>query len=153
MAGELGYRRILVPVAANIESERAMDVACRLAVARAGVITAVAVVEVPAVLPLDAHMKPEERTAHQLLERHAAIADSYGVGVSPRLARDRDAGSAIVKQAELQKAELIVIGAPRRRYAGPVFGNTVEHVLKRASCRVLFIGGAPAALHSVHAAA
>jgi nucleotide-binding universal stress UspA family protein len=153
MARELGYRRILVPVSADVESERAMDVACRLAVARAGVITAVAVVEVPAVLPLDAHMKPEERTAHLLLERHAAIADTYGVGVSPRLVRHRDAGIAIVKQAELQKTELIVIGAPRRRHADPVFGSTVEHVLKRASCRVLLIGGAPIALHTVHAAA
>jgi nucleotide-binding universal stress UspA family protein len=153
MAGELGYRRILVPVAGNVESERAMDVACRLASARAGTVTAVAVIEVPAVLPLDAHMKADERAAHQLLERHAAIADIYGVGVSPRLLRARDAGSAIVMQAELQKSELIVIGAPRRRHSGSVFGTTVEHVLKRARCRVLFIGSAPVALSAVHAAA
>jgi nucleotide-binding universal stress UspA family protein len=153
MASELGYRRILVPVAANVESERAMDVACRLAVARAGSITVVAVVEVPAVLPLDAHMTTEEGQAHQLLERHAAIADSYGVGVSPRLVRGRDAGSAILRQAELRRSELIVIGAPRRRRPGSVFGSTVEHVLKRAQCRVMFIGSAPTAVYSVHVAA
>jgi DeoR/GlpR family transcriptional regulator of sugar metabolism len=56
-------------------------------------------------------------------------------------------------QAELQKSELIVIGAPRRRHSGSVFGTTVEHVLKRARCRVLFIGSAPVALSAVHAAA
>jgi len=153
MTTELGYRRILVPVAANVESERAMDVACQLAVARAGSITAVAVVEVPAVLPLDAHMTAEEGKAHQLLERHAAIADGYGVGVSPRLVRGRDAATAILRQAEVRRSELIVIGAPRRRHAGSSFGSTVEHLVKRAPCRVMFIGSAPIALHSAHVAA
>jgi nucleotide-binding universal stress UspA family protein len=152
MARELGYRRILVPVAANVESERAMDVACRLALARTGTITAVAVVEVPAVLPIDAHMKEEEAAAHRLLERHAAIAQAYGVGVAPRLVRERDAASAIVEQAELRNSELIVIGAPRRLHPGSAFGSTVEHVLKRASCRVVFIGSGPLA-HALHAAA
>jgi nucleotide-binding universal stress UspA family protein len=145
MARVLGYRRILVPVAPNEESERAMDVACRLALPRSGTITAVAVVEVPAVLPIDAHMTAEEEAAHRLLERDAAIADTYGVGVAPRLVRDRDAGSAIVEQAQLRNTELIVIGAPRRLRAGSAFGSTVEHVLKRARCRVVFIGSGPVA--------
>ena len=153
MAREFGYSRILVPVTANVESERAMDVACRLAFEHAGAITIVTVVEVPAVLPLDAHMTAEEGTAHRLLERHAAIADAYGVGVSPRLVRGRDAGRAILHQAEIRRSELIVIGAPRRQRPGLAYGRTVEHVLKRATCRVMFIGSAPIAASAVHAAA
>jgi len=51
------------------------------------------------------------------------------------------------------RSELIVIGAPRRRRPGSVFGSTVEHVLKRAQCRVMFIGSAPIAVYSAHAAA
>jgi len=145
MTRELGYGRILVPVAANVESERAMDAACRLARRGTGSITAVAVVEVPPTLPLDAHMKAEEQVAHQLLERHAAIADSYGVSVAPRLVRGRTAGRAIVDQAERRHAELIVIGAPGRRHRRAAFGRTVEHVMKRARCRVMFIGSGPLA--------
>ncbi len=156
MANKLGYRRILVPIGGNPESEKAMDVACRMAKARSGVITAVAVVEVPPLLPLDAHMLDEEARAHQLLERASAITDSYGVGVSTRRVRARDAAAAILEQAELGRCEMIVLGAPRKqptRRGTSVFGTTVEHVLKRASCRVMLIGAAPIEVYAINAAA
>jgi nucleotide-binding universal stress UspA family protein len=156
MASALGYRRILVPVGDNPESEKALDLACRLAGARSGVITALAAVEVPPLLPLDAHMVDEEARAHQLLERASAITASYGVGVSTRRVRARDAGAAILEQAALTRCEIIVLGAPRKqsRRRGPsVFGSTVEHVLKRASCRVMLIGAAPIEVYAVNAAA
>jgi nucleotide-binding universal stress UspA family protein len=126
---------VLVPVANNAESERAMDAACRL--------VAVHVVEVPAVLPLDSHMTDEEAAAHRLLERAAAVGDVYGVTAVPRIIRARDAGEAIVALADQLHSEVVVIGAPRKRRAP--FGSTVEHVLKKASCRVLFIAEAAAA--------
>jgi nucleotide-binding universal stress UspA family protein len=155
MASTLAYRRVLVAIAGNPESEQAMDVACRIAGARSGVITAVAVVEIPALLPLDAHMTNEELSAHQTLERAAAIADSYGVGVCTRRVRARRAASGILDQAAISACEIIVLGAPRRRWPthGPIFGSTVEHVLKRASCRVMLIGTAPAEVYAINAAA
>jgi nucleotide-binding universal stress UspA family protein len=155
MASTLAYRRVLVPIAGNPESEKAMDVACRIAAARSGVITAVAVVEIPALLPLDAHMTKEELRAHQNLERAAAIADSYGVGVCTRRVRAREAARGILDQAAISACEIIVLGAPRRRRPthGPIFGSTVEHVLKRASCRVMLIGTAPAEVYAINAAA
>jgi nucleotide-binding universal stress UspA family protein len=134
-------RRLLVPVADNAESERAMDVACRLASDRRASIAILHVVEIPAVLPLGAHMTEEEAAAHRLLERAAAVADTYGVGVVPRTLHDRDAGEAIVGFAARRRIELIVIGAPRKRRRP--FGSTVEHVLRKADCRVLMIGAAP----------
>jgi nucleotide-binding universal stress UspA family protein len=154
MTNTLGYRRILVPIAGNPESEKAMDVACRIAAVRSGVITAVAVVEVPALLPLDAHMTAEESRAHQILERAAAIADSYGVGVSTRRVRAREAASGILDQAVLSACEIVVLGAPRmRRTHGSIFGSTVEHLLKRAPCRVMLIGAAPIEVYAINAAA
>ncbi|SRR5712691_821531 len=157
MARSLGYRRILVPIAENVESEKAVDTACRLASARGATITLVAVVEIPPLLPLDAHMLEEEARAHRLLERAGAIADSYGVGVAPCILRERDAARAIVEEAETTRAEILVIGAPRKAQAkvgAAVLGTTVEHVLKRASCRVMVIGSAPLASNAIrHAAA
>ena len=46
-----------------------------------------------------------------------------------------------------RNAELIVVGAPRRRLRGgaPIFGGTVDYVLKRAPCRVLVVAGRKAA--------
>ncbi len=141
-----GYRRILVPIVQNAESERAVEVACRLAAERHASITAVAVIEVPPLLPLDSHMVEEERTAREILERAAATGDSFGVHVSPCLLRGREAGTTIVERAQANGAELLVIGAtPKRRASGGrvVFGKTVEHVLKAASCRVMVIAAAP----------
>jgi nucleotide-binding universal stress UspA family protein len=134
-------RSLLVPVTDNEESERAMDVAGRLAADRGATIAVVHVVEVPAVLPLGAHMTAEDSAAHQLLERSAAIAETYGVSVVTRILHGRDAGEEIVAFAAERNAKLIVIGAPRKRHKP--FGSTVEHVLRKADCRVLMIGAAP----------
>jgi basic amino acid/polyamine antiporter, APA family len=136
----VAYRRILVPVCDTVESERAMDVACRLADARAS-ITCIAVVEIPPLLPLDAHMQDEENRAHAALQRARAIAETYGVSYRPRLLRSRRAAPAILREAEADDVQLIVIAALRRQLRrGPaVLGGTVEHVLRHASCRVLVI--------------
>jgi nucleotide-binding universal stress UspA family protein len=133
-------RNLLVPVADNPESERAMDVACRLADDHA-VIAVLHVVEIPPVLPLAAHMTDEQHAAHQLLERLAAVADTYGVKVIPRMLQDRSAGEAIVGFAARRGVDLIVIGAPRKPHTA--FGSTVEHVLRKADSRVMLIGAAP----------
>ena len=155
MTTTLGYRRILVPIAGNPESEKAMDVACRIAADRSAVITAIAVVEIPALLPLDAHMTDEESRAQQILDRAASIADSYGVGVSKCPIRGREAASAILDQAAITASEIIVLGAPRRRRPthDSIVGETVEHVLKRAPCRVMLIGAAPIEMYAISAAA
>jgi nucleotide-binding universal stress UspA family protein len=134
-------RNVLVPVADNPESERAMDVACRLADEHRTTIAVLHVVEIPPVLPLGAHMKAEEQAAHKLLERMAAVADTYGVKVAPRMLHDRVAGEAIVGFAARREVDLIVIGAPRKR--SKPFGSTVEHVLRRAASRVMLVGAAP----------
>lgn len=130
--------RLLVPVSDNVESERAVDVACRLASDRGASIAVLHVVEIPAVLPLGAHMTQEEAAAHRVLERASAIADTYGLGLEVRMLHDRNAGEAIVGFSARREIELIVIGAPRQRRKP--FGSTVEHVLRKADCRVLLIG-------------
>lgn len=137
-----GYRRILVFVEDTPESEKALAFACRLAGEHRASITAVSVIEVPPLLPLDAHMLEEEEDAHQLLARAEAVADSRGVEIAPVIARARDASSAIVDQAKAVGAEIVVIGGARRGRGGshgPIFERFVQDVLKRAPCRVLVI--------------
>lgn len=137
-----GYRRVLVPVVAGPESARALDLACRLAADSGASLVAVAVIEVPPLLPLDAHMIEEEADARALLERAGATADSYGIALVPRLLRSRTAGDAIVELARAERAELVVIGGTRRRMAGAgaaLFGGTVKRVLEAAPCRVMVV--------------
>ena len=62
------------------------------------------------------------------------------VTVIPRLVRARNAGAAIVREAERRATELVVIGAPRKDLPSrkrAIFGRTVDYVLKNAPCRVL----------------
>ncbi len=138
-----GYLRILVPVADNPESERAVDVACRLAAERHAGITAVAVIEIPPLLPLDAHMFEEEDDARRLLDRAKSIGELYGVSVTTRILRAREAESAIVDEAKTVGAEVVVIGGARKsRRSGaraPIFETTIQHVLKNTPCRVMVI--------------
>jgi nucleotide-binding universal stress UspA family protein len=144
----VGYRRVLVAVLENSESDTALDVACRLAAERGASIVALTVIEVPALLPLDAHMAAEEASAHTLLERAVAVGASYGVGVVPRIRRAREAGTAILSEIASTGVEFAVLGAPRRLHAQahPArLGRTVAHVLKAAPCRVLLISATPSA--------
>ena len=141
MSRTIGYRAILVPVADNAETDIALDIACRLAAERHCSLTAIAVVVVPATLPIDAHMPEEEAHVKHLLRRAETAGDSYGIHVARRLVRARDAATAIVEQAASDRAELVVIGVPRSRRRP--YGRTTESVLKGAPCRVMLIA-APA---------
>jgi APA family basic amino acid/polyamine antiporter len=137
----LEYRRLLVPVLPGRASDEALDVAAGLAAERGAHIAAVTVLEIPLDLPLAVELPDEETEANRELDEARAVGESYGVTVIPRLVRARNAGAAIVLEAERRSTEIIVIGAPRkdlgRRHKQAVFGPTVDYVLKNAPCRVL----------------
>jgi nucleotide-binding universal stress UspA family protein len=133
------YRQILVPISTAVPSDEAMAITCRLSAERGATVTIVGVVEVPAELPLDARMQTEDEAARQAVAEARAVAELYGVGTSTSVVRARSAAEAIVARAQESGAQLIVLGAPRRRphRHGPIFGRTVAAVLGQAPCRVM----------------
>jgi APA family basic amino acid/polyamine antiporter len=138
----LEYRNILVPLAPGPSSKDAIDVACRLATERRANVVAIAVLEVPLDLPLDARVPELEDVADELLDEAQAVGDSYGVRVIPRLARARGAGQAIVEEAARRGSEIVVMGTPRKerlRARGAALGGTVDYVLRNAPCRVMVV--------------
>jgi basic amino acid/polyamine antiporter, APA family len=142
----VGYGNILVPLVDRSVSEQAVAIGCRLAIDRGAAVTAVTVVEVPMELPLDAHMEAQDELARDVLAEARAIGDLHGVAVVGRTIRARAAGEAIVALATATDCEAIVLSAPRKRRAGahsPLFGQTVDFVLKHAPCRVM-LAAAPA---------
>jgi len=153
----LEYRRIVVPIVPGRPSDDALDLACRLAAERRARIVALSVIEVPLGLPLDTELPAEELLANDELDEAIAVGDTYGVKVVGRLVRGRNASTEIVREAERQVAELIVLGSPRKslveRRRG-VFGTTVDRVLRKAPCRVMIAAsGSDAALRPVGALA
>ena len=141
------YRTIVVPVIRSAESEEALVAAARLAAERASRIMVVAVLEVPLDRPLAAEMPEEEDRLDAVLDDSRALLEGYGVRVLTRLARGRRAGPEIVREADRLNAELIVLGAPRRRgrTGSPVFGRTADYVLRESRARVLVAAGRRAA--------
>jgi basic amino acid/polyamine antiporter, APA family len=141
------YRTIVVPVVRSAESEEALVAAARLAAERGSRIAIVHVLEVPLDQPLDAPMPAREQAADDILDEAQALVESYGVRAVTRLVRARSAGPAIVDEARSRNAELIVLGAPRARIRGgkPVFGKTVDYVLRNSPSRVLLVAGRKAA--------
>jgi APA family basic amino acid/polyamine antiporter len=140
------YRTVIVPVLRTAESEEALVAAARLAAERRATIVIMTVIEIPLELPPDTRMEEAEREANQALDDAQALVESYGVRAITRLVRARRAGPAVVREAADRNAELIVLGAPRRgRRGGPIFGKTVDYVLKNAPCRVLLAAGRKAA--------
>ena len=124
----IAYRRILVPVGGA--GVAGVKTACSLAAEHGATVTAIAVIEVPAALPLDADMTEQEAEARESLTCAEAIGDRHGVGVERLVVRARRAGEAIITAAEEWDSELIVL-----RTTG--LGKTEKYVLQHARCRVL----------------
>ena len=139
-AAALEYRQILVPVVPGREGRESVDLAARLAAERRATIVALRVLVVPRDLPLDAEMRDTEYEADALLDDVRARTSTYGVRTVDRLVRARNAGRAIVEEAERRESQIIVLGAPRGRH-GDIFGVTVDYVLKHAPCRVMVAAG------------
>jgi nucleotide-binding universal stress UspA family protein len=133
----VAYRRILVPLVEDEDSETAVALAAELADEYGSTITAVVVVEVPPALPLDAHMLDEEAAAKRALEEARAIANARGVAMKTQIVRARVAGEAIVEEAARSQADVVVLRGPRSGRRWRLFGKTADYVLKHAPCRVL----------------
>jgi APA family basic amino acid/polyamine antiporter len=138
----LEYRRIVVPLVDGLESEIALDLAFKLATQRGATVTAVAAIEVPLDLPLDADLPDEEAAANARLDDARAAGELHGIQVVTRFVRARNAGEAIVGEATSRQAEIVVLGSPRRNGRGSIFGKTVDYVLHHSPSRVM-VAAAP----------
>jgi APA family basic amino acid/polyamine antiporter len=143
-AAALEYRSILVPIVAGPQGHEAIDLAARLAAERGSTIVALRVLVVPLEWPLDSEMAVEEAEADRLLDDARLAASAYGVRTIDRIVQARNAGRAIVEEAQRRQSEIVVLGSPRLRHRA-IFGKTVDYVLKNAPCRVMVAAGRKAA--------
>lgn len=147
------YRQVVVPLSDDPESLHAVPSACSLAAPDGGTLVGVFVIEVPAELPLEAHLFDAERHARDALERARVAAEACGLRFSGRIVRAHGAAEAIVGEAQRLRADLIVLAArrrPSRRMRASVFDEVVRTVLAEASCRVMVIA-APLEQDQAHA--
>ena len=135
---DVDYERILVPVDGTRLSDEMMVLGCQLAADKGATIDVVQVIEVPMHLALDAPLTEERRRGEQLLEAAMAVAREFGVEAWPHLVTARQSGRAIVDKAEEWRADVIIVGAvKKRRVDDRLFGDSVTYVLRHAPGEVL----------------
>ena len=143
---EAEYADVLVPVTGSRISEEMIATTAKLVTdtqrGEKPIIHALDVVEVPQNLPpQDINLKeamPEKyQEAQEALEEARQIGEEYGVEVDGYTTAARNAGRAIVEEAQRLGVEVVMMGVPRKRgLRERVFGSDVDYVLKNCPCKV-----------------
>lgn len=138
--------RILVPLLnRNEATDRIVALATQMALQRNGHVDVLAVIEVPFTLPLDAQVKEDEKLALEALDRAKSVAERCGVRngskITKRILKARNAGTAIVREAEEQAVDLVLMANTSVRVRGNMqqVDPVVEYVMKNAPCEVLVL--------------
>ncbi|MDE3090004.1 MAG: universal stress protein [Chloroflexota bacterium] len=129
--------KILVPIGEAITSERAVELACRLGNGKKADLVLVHIIVVPHVLPLDAPMPEREKIAQDALELGCTIAQRYGIHARARIVRHRSATEGILRIADQEKVDAILLGVGIKSRVPGEWGKTSEEILRRANCEVL----------------
>jgi nucleotide-binding universal stress UspA family protein len=137
---------ILVPLLGRNEvTDRIVALAVQMARQRNGRVEFLAVIQVPFTLPLNAQVEHDEKLALEALERAESVAAQCGarsgVQVSKRILKGREIGAAIVREAEEQIVDLILLANMPVRVRGSMqqIDPAIEYVMRNAPCEVLVL--------------
>ena len=129
--------RILVAVSGTSLDEELMDFACYQAKRDKARLYAVYVIEVKREMPLEVDLPEEVDKGEAVLQKAEEVAQRWKQEVETEVLQARDAGTAIVEEAERRDVGLLVIGLRyRKKFDQFHVGATVAHVLRNATSRV-----------------
>jgi len=134
--------RILVPLLSMSEAtDRIVALAAQMVRSRNGSVELLAVMEVPFTLPLDARVEEDEKRALEAIDRAESIVRQTVTTVNKRVLKARNAGPAIVHEAECRCADLILMANTPVRVRGNLqqIHPAVDYVMKNAPCEVLVL--------------
>jgi len=134
--------RILVPLLRKNEAtDRIVALAAQMVRSRNGNVELLVVLEVPFTLPLDARVEDDEKDALEILDRAESVAKQSVTAVNKRIVKARNAGPAIVREAEMRCVDLILMANTSIRVRGNVqqIHPAVDYVMKNAPCEVLVL--------------
>lgn len=131
---------MLVPVNGTLYSERTFRWACQLAREDKTELHAVYVIEVPLTLSLESEITEDFNHGEEILARIEAIsAEEKYKGLQARFLRARQAGPAVVLEAEDRYMDLLIVGVPYKRSFGScTLGATASYIFHNSSCQVMF---------------
>jgi nucleotide-binding universal stress UspA family protein len=129
--------KVLVTVNGSPLDEEMVDFACYQAKRAHGRLSAIYVIEVKRELPLEVDLPSDVERGEEILSRAEDIARKWKQEMETEVLQARDAGTAIVEEAERRDVDLVIVGLRyRKKFDQFYMGSTVPHVLKNAPCRV-----------------
>lgn len=132
--------KVMVAVRDATSVESLVTLACQLSQGTDADLTALHVVVVPALTPLEADDETLDREGKHLLVQAQRVAEKSSRTLSTELLRAREVGEALVGEARDKKVDLLVMGhhKPHSLALGEKFlGSTVRYVAHHAPCRVI----------------
>jgi APA family basic amino acid/polyamine antiporter len=135
------FKRILVPMKLGDIGEEMVATAIALAKEGETEVQAITVVRVPRRFQLEGPFPPEVAArVDASLEEARALGEDHGVEVLTDVVRARSIGHAIVEEARVRDADLVVLGSSARwRRQSRFFSPTVDFVLRHAPCEVMVV--------------
>jgi nucleotide-binding universal stress UspA family protein len=134
--------RILVALDGSPGSEKALQVAVRLAQQNGGQVTAVTVLDRsgdPHLESAGAGVKAKVRThLEEILQAAANFARSRGVSLTAVL-REGHPAEAVITCAEQERAEILVVGSSNGKGERPGLGGTADQISSHAPCTVMIV--------------
>lgn len=138
------YQHILVAVDFSAETERVLNRALAMASGTETRFTLIHVVEYspylfPPDTPLPVDFDLEEEFVEKAKDRLTSLAQSQGLAAAARFVQAGSPTLEIVRIAQEQQVDLIVIGSHGRHGLQRVLGSTASGVLHTAACDVLAV--------------
>ncbi len=133
---ELEYRTALVPIFGDDVSASALAAAAKL-IGADGVVYAIYVLPVPSQLSLDSGLEEEEAHGRSVLESARIQARRKGIKVHTGLIRARNAGAALVEEAERIHSDVIYWSAIHAPAGEQSIGPTAAYLLSKRPCRII----------------
>jgi nucleotide-binding universal stress UspA family protein len=134
--------RILVALDGSPSSEKALEVAVKLAQQNGSQVTAVAVLDRSGDPQLESAaegVKAKVRShLEEILQAAANFARSRGVRLTPVL-REGHPAEAVIDCAEQQGAEMLVVGSNNGKGDRPGLGGTADQISSHAPCTVMIV--------------
>jgi len=137
------YRRILLVVDLGEESEQIGARAKEIAAMTGAELSVLHVVEYVPVEPMGETLLPAVQIEEELVQRATArlggLADALGIAPGRRQVAAGNVKAEIVRAAQQQRADLIVLGCRERRGPSILVNLTEDTVLHAAPCDVLAV--------------
>ncbi len=133
-------KRLLLPINGQRVDEHALEFACSLVRQEHGCVCLLSVIEVPREYAVDAELPAAVARSEAVLREGEAYVKSRKVKVEADLLQARDSGPAIVKEAQEEHVDAILLGLPyRKKQEGLTPQSDAAYILEHSTCPVLII--------------